>query len=946
MTGAQIGSYRILDKLGQGGMGEVYRAEDTRLRRIVAIKALRADRQRGDQARLRLLQEARVASSLNHPNIVQIHELESHGGADYIVMEFVAGRTLAQILTERQLSVDESISLASQMASALAAAHAVGIVHRDIKPANVVIAENGLAKILDFGLAKLNEPAASSETTLSAGPQTTAGTILGTVAYMSPEQAEGKALDARSDIFSFGAVFYEMLTGRRAFEGGSTISVLSRILRDTPTPVGILRADVRPDVARIVSRCLEKDPQNRYSSGSDLSHDLEACRKPAGGRKSPVWITAVAALAFAAIAAGAWLYVRNSRARWVRNEALPQIRAARGKDDGAAAFELVSRAREYTPDDPQVQTYWSELSIIATIRTEPPGATVSWKPYLRPDEPWRVLGVSPMELPVPVAANLRVHVEKAGFESFDRALFGGLLSQTITLRPAKELPEGMVRIPAGAHVAGVIPGFPLDEYFLDKFEVTNRQFKQFLDAGGYRDAKYWNHERIKDGRPLTLEESTALFIDSTGRPGPSTWQLGTYPQGQGEYPVAGVSWFEAAAYCEYAGKTLPTAHHWRNAAGYGLYSDILFLSNFSSEGPAPVGSHQGMGPFGTYDMAGNVKEWTSSQSGDLRMILGGGWNEVSYMFQDPDGQAPWKRESSYGIRCAKYSKPPSAEVFAPIDPVTHDAVLEEPVDDKTFEIYRRMYAYDKKAVEAKIEAADDSHDLWRKEKVSYTTGYGEERMFAYLYLPKNGKPPYQPVIYFPGGWALFVNSSDNSFQLSTYDFLMRTGRAVLFPVYKGTFERRLTEAGPNANRDLTIQRAKDVFRSVDYLESRSDIDKNRIGYYGISLGAVPGPIFTALDARIKASVLVGGGLFRSRFPEVDLLNFAPRSRTPALMVNGRYDFQMPVEVRQKPLFKLLGAPEGQKKYVAFESGHVPPPQDIMRETLAWFDKYLGPVEPK
>ena len=270
--------------------------------------------------------------------------------------------------------------------------------------------------------------------------------------------------------------------------------------------------------------------------------------------------------------------------------------------------------------------------------------------------------------------------------------------------------------------------------------------------------------------------------------------------------------------------------------------------------------------------------------------------------------------------------------------------IDKPVDDEKFAIYRRMYAYDKTPVEAKTEAVDDTHEIWRREKVSYTAAYGGERMFGYLYIPKKGKPPYQTIIYFPGGWALFTQSSDNSIAMGSYDFFMRTGRAVLFPVYKGTFERRIATSGPNAGRDLTIQRAKDVFRSIDYLETRSDIDKDRIGYYGVSLGAVPGPIFAALDSRLKAIVLVGGALFRSpNFPEVDLLNFAPRVRAPVLMLNGRLDFQMDLETRQKPLFRLLGPPEEHKKHVTFETGHFPPPQDTMREALDWFDKYLGPA---
>ena len=393
MIGSRIGTYRVLEKLGQGGMGEVYKAEDTRLRRIVAIKALRSDTYPTPQARLRLLQEARAASALNHPNIVQVHELESQAGADYIVMEFVFGRTLAHVLAERRLSLDEVLAFATQIASALSAAHAAGIVHRDIKPGNVVINQAGVAKVLDFGLAKLSEPsAAPDETTATVGPLTMEGDTHGTAAYMSPEQAQGKFVDSRSDVFSFGALLYEMLTGRRAFQGSSLTSVLSQVLSATPPPVRELRAEAPADLVRIVNRCLEKDAEARYASGEELARDLKSFSQPAVPRKSGWLIAALACLGIAVLAGGAWLYVRNSRARWVRNEALPQIRAAIIKGDTAAAFDLTARALTYTPDDPQLQTYWSEVSMRSAIRTEPSGARISWKRSLKPDAAWRALG--------------------------------------------------------------------------------------------------------------------------------------------------------------------------------------------------------------------------------------------------------------------------------------------------------------------------------------------------------------------------------------------------------------------------------------------------------------------------------------------------------------------------------------------------------------------------
>ena len=295
MIGSRIGNYRILEKLGQGGMGAVvHRAEDERLKRVVAIKVLRHEDR---EAALRFLQEARAASVLNHPNIVQIYELESQDGGDFIVMELAPGRTLAQLLLRERLpGIAEALDYASQLASALAAAHAAGIVHRDIKPANIVVSDSGAIKILDFGIAKLEPHAPSGDSTETAAPETVAGSFLGTVAYASPEQAQGRPVDARTDIFSAGAVMYEMLTGTRAFDGDSTPGILSKVLRDQPPPTLDLRAEVPPAVARIVNRCLEKDPDLRYRSGTELAADLLACRPapPAGlSRRARLAIAAV-----------------------------------------------------------------------------------------------------------------------------------------------------------------------------------------------------------------------------------------------------------------------------------------------------------------------------------------------------------------------------------------------------------------------------------------------------------------------------------------------------------------------------------------------------------------------------------------------------------------------------------------------------------------------------
>ena len=250
MINRTLSHYRILEKLGAGGMGVVYKAQDTRLDRFAALKVLPAEKVSDPERLRRFVQEAKSASALNHPNIVTIYDIGEAGGEHFIAMEFVAGRTLGQLIGGKSLPLKDALDYAMQMADALGKAHAAGIVHRDLKPANVMVTDDGLVKILDFGLAKLVESAEKSDgnvaTMTAEGPVTEAGRIMGTVAYMSPEQAEGKPLDARSDIFSFGTVLYEMLTGRNPFQAGTSASTMAAVITREPTLPSEISGTVPP----------------------------------------------------------------------------------------------------------------------------------------------------------------------------------------------------------------------------------------------------------------------------------------------------------------------------------------------------------------------------------------------------------------------------------------------------------------------------------------------------------------------------------------------------------------------------------------------------------------------------------------------------------------------------------------------------------------------------
>lgn len=287
MTGREFSHYRIIEKLGQGGMGVVYKARDTHLDRFVAIKVLPPEAVADPEGKRRFVQEAKAASALNHPNIVTVHDIDQSDGIDFIAMEYIEGQTLDALIGRKGLKLSEALKCAVQIADALAKAHAAGIIHRDLKPRNVMVTSDGRAKVLDFGLAKLTEVAAASpeEETRTAQQSTLTGMIIGTAGYMSPEQAEGRKVDARSDIFSFGSLLYEMLTGRQAFRGENRALTLAAVLRSEPQPLG---PKAPHDLEKVVERCLRKDPDRRFQTMADLKVALEDLKEESDSGKLAV----------------------------------------------------------------------------------------------------------------------------------------------------------------------------------------------------------------------------------------------------------------------------------------------------------------------------------------------------------------------------------------------------------------------------------------------------------------------------------------------------------------------------------------------------------------------------------------------------------------------------------------------------------------------------------
>ena len=960
-SGTKLGRYTIVEPLGAGGMGVVYRGRDEKLERDVAIKLLLPGIFVTDKARHRFRKEALALAKLSHAHIATIYDVGEQDGLDYIVMECVPGESLAMKLAAGPLAVQDATAIASQIAEALEEAHEHGVIHRDLKPGNVIVTPKGQVKVLDFGLAKLLEADRSVEATVSFAE--TRG-IIGTPLYMSPEQAEGRAVDARTDLWSLGALYYESLAGRAPFHGDSGIAVLRAIVEEPPKSVHEFRADAPALAGQIVQRALEKDLASRYQTAAEFRRDtstlLAQLSTPSSREEkpqrliSPVLAAAAAVLLLAVGTAALWQYQRSAKKHWAREDAIPRVNNLLEADKSLAAFLVLQEARKDLPADSKLKQIADENTRIISVQSTPPGASVEIKDYLTPDAAWYVLGTTPLENVRVPKGYFRWRVSKKGMSALESA---PLTDQKMefALDAAQKTPEGMVLVGGGAwqdfiDFVGWVGPYQLPAFYFDRKEVTNRDYQKFVDAGGYDDEKFWAKNFVEDGRTVPREQAMAQFRDTTGRTGPATWVAGHYPQGQADFPVAGVSWFEASAYAAWAGKSLPVLSQWFRAAPTEAAAFAVRTSNISRTEMAAAEAFPGLGPYGTYDLIGNAREWVENPvDQNLRFLLGGSWKSQSYLATDPEALPPFDRSDTNGFRCVKNIEPLPAEAANPVNRSTRDFTKAKPVSDEVFHAYELLYAYPQSPLHAKAEGVVADTADWREEKVTFDAAYRNERMTAYLFLPKHVKPPYQTVLFSPSARVLWLTDSSELGDVKFFNYVVQSGRAVIYPIYQGTYERQGTRVLPNAGLSLefTAERYKDAARSLDYLATRPDIDNTKLAYLGVSMGSAQGVIFTTLmQERLKTVVFLDGGFFLDT-PAAgeDQVDFAPRLKKPVLMVNGRYDFSFSLEHAQNPLFAMLGTPEADKRHVVLDTPHdvTEKRPELVRAVLDWLDEHLGRV---
>ncbi len=971
--GSRLGPYEIVGQIGSGGMGEVWKAKDTRLDRMVAVKVLPEHLAKHPESLARFEREAKAVAALNHPNILAIHDVGHESNLAYLVMELLEGESLRQRIGRGPMPWREVVGLAIQLAHGLAAAHEKGLVHRDLKPENLWITQDGHLKILDFGLATqtraLGQDSQSFLPTQAMAPgqgyATQDGQILGTMGYMSPEQVRGQRVDARSDLFSFGIVLFELLSGQRAFTGESAADTLSAILHEEPREAKGL--GLPGGLKTILHKLLEKDIAKRCASAAEVAEALQGLVQSAETRpprlSSRLRNTLLAGVALILLLGG-WFLQHQRRIRYAKEVLLPkaeQVLNDATSRNTREVYAVLVEAERSVPGDSKLAELMARVTSSVAFESEPAGATVSIRPFEAPELPWQALGTTPLKPQRLPGGLFLVRFEKPGYELVQAAFWFSKRSFfnqeqkpdrcRRVLDPVGQLPPGMLR------VCGVKD---LPDYLIDATEVTNEAFKGFVDAGGYGNPTYWKDLLTSpDGRkgwPACL----SIFLDETGRPGPATWQAGDFPKGRERHPVTGISWYEAAAYVAWAGKRLATSAHWEAAYDPDLVPAkwATTLNNFRGEGLDSVASHPALSAFGASDMAGNAREWCWNQTREGRLIRGGAWNDIPYMAGNLSQASPLDRSPKNGFRCMKLldeARTP-AKVFEAVKPDTDypDFRKLKPAPDPVFQAYREQFNYDKSELDARVEKRDTSSPEWVHETTTFRAAYDGPRMMIHLFLPSRGRPPYQTVVYFPGSSSQSIRSSaelDKYYEFDRYlTPILKSGRAAVYPMYFGTFERGsdpvpdwLDGAPTHQYTEYFTRVVKDFRRTLDYLDIRPDLDHSRVAYFGVSWGAMNNPIFSAVEPRIKVNLLLVGGLDPAARPEVLTANYVRRVTVPTLMLNGRFDTRFPFEASVKPMFDLLGTPQDKKLLKVYETDHFIPRTEMVKESLAWLDKYLGPV---
>jgi dienelactone hydrolase len=971
--------WQLVDQLGSGAIGEVWLAEHegTHGRRVFKF-CFQADSLRSlkrEVVLLRILKE----NLGERPDIAQVLDWEFDHPPYFLETEHSESGDLVDWSRKQggidKVPLDTRLDIVAQIADALTAAHGADVLHKDLKPANVLIHEDAAGRarvcLTDFGIGLVTSRSALevpgitvaglTESLLSSSVDTGAGTRL----YMAPEVIEGRAATPRSDLYSLGVVLYQIASGdfTRALAPGWERHVADPLVRED------------------IAACVDGEPAKRLEGPAQLAERLRSlpARRAAVQstvRRKKLVRGAIAAVVLCGLAVGGLrAYRLYADMQWVETTAVPEIIRLAGERDYPAAYALATEIERRVGGSPRLDPLWQAVSTRVDFATTPVGAQVSYRHYEDLEGEWTPLGTTPVEQTRVPQGVLRWRIEMPGYESREVAFRAPNLSRGTPLEPMIHYvldaegttPEGMIPVDAGTQFAVPLAGFAaipengieIGRFYIDRTEVTNKAFQAFVVAGGYRRPELWSVPFVRDGETLSFDEAMAIFVDGTGRSGPSGWVLGYPPEGEERHPVGGVSWYEAAAYAEFRGKSLPTLYHWAAAALPGneiiepLIPALIRQSNLAAKSTAAVGSHPGISVGGALDMAGNVAEWTWNARAEQRYLLGASFADPAYFFSNASAASPWRRRPTNGFRLAMI--PPESqreELRAASDHPVIDFRSVTPHSDDAFEMLNDLASYEKTPLDARVESTREPATGGILERVSIDAAYGDERVIVYVMAPEGVEPPYQPVIWLAGANVLFMRDTEQYVDqsLGLMNFVPMSGRMLVVPIFAGTFERNtdgLTQRrffAKSSRREILFKWQKDLGRALDYLEERGDVLQDRAAFVGLSLGSIVGPVLATREPRIAALILWSGGFptFLDEGSARDQLTAVTRTRIPVLMLNGRYDFVFPFETHQLPYYEMLGTPEANKRHVVYDAGHFAfPLGDAIRENVAWLERHLG-----
>ncbi len=654
-----------------------------------------------------------------------------------------------------------------------------------------------------------------------------------------------------------------------------------------------------------------------------------------------------------------YFFTKGNRSENLLNTSLPEINAALDRGDNLFVFTRTIELLKSYPENELLQSYLKKSSYKITVETVP--ENIDLFILYGGDTTWTHLGKTPSDS-VLVASlqtmdDYQIKLATNGHEF----LVPPQQSGKFIVNGLSETPLGYSFFPGLEDRFMWFPGIYFGKisyapFAISKTEVANKEYQKFLSSGGYTNPEYWDFPMDVDGTKYTFEKTILRFTDKHGQSGPANWSYGKYPENQGDYPVTGISWFEARAYARYREQQLPNVFQWLVAAELshsGILPEIV-NSNLKSTILREVNDPRDENFYGIKNIAGNVKEWATNPHGEVNnkfSILGGAYYDNDYNFNDYYSTSPFDRSIGNGTRLVTVFESTDVDSLntLSISYNQRDILAESDVSDEVFEVYRAQFDYNNFPLDVKLETLTGYEEEFAVERFQMPTPYkNDEPLHGYIVYSKNHKGKLKPIIQFPGARSIYTNSDEGIVKgiIKGNNYLLKEGYAIIHPAYYSTYNRKKTLKSWWANeseeyKDTIIKIGKDYKRSIDYIQTRKDFDFNNLSYMGLSWGSIMSNTLLAIDDRVKiAFICVGGLQVQKSKKEIEPAIFIRRIKIPVMHITGKLDGVFEYENSQIPMQKLLGTPKTDQKMIVLEGvGHGIPKDTIVVNHLQWLKKY-------